>query len=40
MIKIRRQYDNEEIKVEVMSGDVGDDNNEENSGSDTNSGRV
>ena len=39
-ITLRRQYGNEEIKVEFMSGDVGDDNDEENSGSDTNSGRV
>ena len=38
-ITLQRQYGNEEIKVEVMSGDVGDDNDEENSGSDTNLGR-
>lgn len=39
-ITLQRQYGNEEIKVEVMSGDVGDDNDEENSGSDTNSGGI
>ena len=40
MITLWRQYGNGEMKVEVMFGDVGDNNNEENSGNDTNSGRV
>lgn len=39
-ITLRRQYGNEEIKVEVLSGEVDDDNEEEASGTDTNSGGI
>jgi len=37
-ITLRRKYGNEEIKVEVLSGDISDGNDEEGSGSDTASG--
>ena len=40
MIKIRRQYGNEEIKVEFMSREFGDGNDEQSSGNDANSGGI
>jgi len=39
-ITLRRKYGNEEIKVEVLSGDVGDDSDEEGSDKDTTSGGI
>lgn len=39
-IELRRKYGNEEIKVEVLSGDNGDGNDEEGSGNDTASGGI